>query len=98
MHFIVSWDIQAEDGKWDEVNSRLQECIEDYSWARPLSTFYFVRVSDVQEWQEIRDALIEVAESSTNRIHLVIGPLMYGGQYDGYLPKALWPAIKKRIA
>ena len=98
MHFIVSWDIQAEDGEWDEINAQLKECIEDYSWVRPLSTFYIVRVSDVQKWQEIRRSLIEVAESSTIRIHLVIGPLMYGGQYDGYLPKDIWPELEKRTA
>jgi len=98
MHFILSWDINAKDGEWDEINAQLKECIETCSWARPLSTFYIVRVSDVQEWQKIRDALIEVAESSTIRIHLVIGPLMYGGQYDGYLPKDFWPEIEKRIA
>ena len=98
MHFIVSWDIQAEDGKWDEINAQLKECIEDYSWVRPLSTFYIVRVSGPQEWQEIRDALVRVAESSTNRIHFVIGPLMCGGQYDGYLPKDIWPEIEKRTA
>ena len=98
MHFIVSWDIQAEDGEWDEINAQLKECIEDYSWVRPLRTFYIVRVSDVQKWQEIRRSLIEVAESSTIRIHLVIGPLMYGGQYDGYLPKDIWPELEKRTA
>ena len=98
MHFIVSWDIQAENGEWDEINAQLKKCIEDYSWVRLLSTFYIVRVSDVQKWQEIRRSLIEVAESSTIRIHLVIGPLMYGGQYDGYLPKDSWPELEKRTA
>ena len=98
MHFIVSWDIKAEDREWNKIDSLLKECIEDYSWVRPLGTFYIVRISDAQEWQKIRGALIEVAESSTSRIHLVIGPLMYGGQYDGYLPKDIWPEIEKRIA
>ena len=98
MHFIVSWDIQAEGEEWTTANSELQACIEAYSWARPLSTFYIVRVSVPQEWQEIRGTLIKAAESSTSRIHLVIGPLMYGGQYDGYLPKDFWPQIEKRTA
>ena len=39
MHFIVSWDINAEGEKWDALNAQLKECIEDYSWARQLSTF-----------------------------------------------------------
>ena len=24
MHFIVSWDIQSEDEKWDEIDSQLK--------------------------------------------------------------------------
>ncbi len=98
MHFIVSWDINAEGEKWDALNAQLKECIEDYSWARPLSTFYVVRISAPQEWQEIKKNLIEVAEGSPVRIHLVIGPLMSGGRYDGYLPKDFWPELEKRIA
>ena len=38
MHFIVSWDINAEGEKWDALNAQLKECIEDYSWARPLQS------------------------------------------------------------
>lgn len=98
MHFIVSWDINAEGEEWDALNAQLKECIENYSWARPLSTFYVVRVSAPQEWQEITKDLIKVAEGSPIRIHLVIGPLMSGGQYDGYLPKDFWPELEKRIA
>ena len=29
MHFIVSWDIQSKDEKWDEINAQLQECLEE---------------------------------------------------------------------
>ena len=105
IHFVLSWDIHTknrngntEDREWGEVNSRLQECIEPYSWVRPLSTFYIVRVSGPQEWQEIRDALVRVAENSTADINFLIGPLMSGGQYDGWLPEDIWPKVQKRTA
>ena len=98
MHFIVSWDIQSKDEKWDEINAQLQECLEDYSWVRPLSTFYIVRVSGQEEWARIKEDLQAVAESSTAKTHFVVSPLMYGGRYDGWLPKTAWPKIRKRTA
>lgn len=101
MHFLLSWDIHTENGnreKWREVNSQLRECIRGYSWVRPLRSLYIVRVSGPQEWQEIRDALVKVAESSTADINFLIGPLMSGGQYDGWLPEDIWPKVQKRTA
>lgn len=98
MHFIVSWDIQSEDKEWDEINAQLQECLEDYSWVRPLSTFYIVRVRSQEEWEWIKEDLQEVADSSTATIRFILSPLMYGGQYDGWLPKTAWPKIRKRTA
>lgn len=98
MHFIVSWDINASGAERGVLNAQLKKCIENYSWVRPLSTFYVVRVSAPQEWQEITKDLIKVAEDSSIRIHLVIGPLMSGGRYGGYLPKDFWPELEERIA
>lgn len=107
MHFILSWDIRDTDGEWGsesevwgEINAQLKECIDDYSWVRPLSTFYIVRVSGPQEWKRIKEDLIEVAECYTAKakIHFVISPLMVGGQYDGWLPNDIWPKIHKRTA
>ena len=98
MHFIVSWDIQSEDKEWDEINAQLQECLEDYSWVRPLSTFYIVRVTGQEEWKGIKENLQAVAESSTAKTHFVISPLMDGGRYDGWLPKTAWPKVRKRTA
>lgn len=98
MHFIVSWDIQSEDEKWDEIDSQLKECLKGYSWVRPLSTFYIVRVPGQEEWERIKGNLQAVAESSTAKTHFVISPLMYGGQYDGWLPKTAWSKIRERTA
>ena len=98
MHFILSWDINAEGTEWDKINSLLKDRIEEYSWVRPLRSFYIIRVSEPQDWHKIRDALIEVAKSSEIRIHFLIGPLMYGGEYDGWLPEDIWSAIEERIA
>lgn len=98
MHFIVSWDIQSEDKEWDEIDSQLKECLKGYSWVRPLSTFYIVRVPGQKEWERIKKNLQAVAESSTAKTHFVVSPLMYGGRYDGWLPKTAWPKIRKRTA
>lgn len=98
MHFSLSWDIRDADGEWDEINAQLKECIDDYSWVRPLDTFYIVRVSGPQEWKQIRADLIGVAKRFTDKIYIVISPLMVGGQYDGWLPETIWPKIEKRTA
>ena len=98
MHFIVSWDIQSEGKEWDKINSQLLKCLDDYSWVRPLSTFYIVKVPGQEEWEGIKENLQAVAESSTATTFFVISPLMSGGQYDGWLPKTAWPQIRERTA
>jgi hypothetical protein len=96
MHFVLSWDIQAEGDEWSEVNKAMKLCLEGYSWVKPLSTFYIVKVSSQDEWEWIKEDLKEVAKNTDLTVHFVVSPLMDGGRYDGWLPKKTWPKIRKR--
>ena len=97
MHFVVSWDINNADDEWEHINSQLQKCLgeEEEDWVCPVSTFYIIRVSDLQEWKEIGEDLRNVAENSIAEIHFVISPLIQGGQYNGWLPRKDWPKIQR---
>jgi len=96
MHVVVSWDISTGKPRWDEINERLKEGLSGYSWVRPLTTFYVVRIGSEADRAILRDRLVAVARSVAETVYIVVSPAMAGGRYDGYLPKDTWPELNER--
>lgn len=97
MHFVVSWDIKVPTGPHrEEIATALKNCIKIYSWVRPLTTFYVVKVSSQQVWDSIRQCLQAVCLRYRGEVDLIMTPLMQGGKYDGFLPGNLWTEINQR--
>lgn len=95
MHFVVSWDLKSSGEKWTEQNEKMKAVLKPYSWVRPLSTFYIVKVNGQSDWDLIRNNLTAVSESE-NKINFVMTPLMSGGSYNGMLPSKTWADINER--
>lgn len=96
MHFVVSWDIKAEGQRWTEINDAIKEGLSGHSWVRPLTTFYIVKVNSQDDWDLIRENIVTLAKTYSKELNFVMSPLMDGGRYNGWLPKDLWPKIRKR--
>ena len=96
MHVALSWDISASGDRWTKINDAMKEPIKGYSWVRPLTTFYVVKVQSTQDRDSLVDRLISVAKTFPEKIHFVISPVMTGGGYSGWLPKELWELINQR--
>ena len=96
MHVAISWDISSSGERWTEINNRMKEAIQPYSWARPLSTFYVVQLNKNTDRQTIHTELLKVAKSEPESIHFVVSPVMSSGKYNGYLPEDMWAKINKR--
>ncbi len=96
MHIAVTWDISASGEIWSSINERMRDVLKPYSWARPLSTFYVVKVNGEYDRTAIREGLTAIASSSSSTVHFVVTPLMSSGSYDGYLPKDMWDNINER--
>jgi hypothetical protein len=96
MHIVVSWDISAPKPRWDEIDAALRRAMTGYSWARPLSTFYVVRINSETDRVAIREGMLSVARGVSERVHFAISPAMSGGRYDGYLPNDMWAQLNER--
>jgi hypothetical protein len=96
MHIVVSWDIKAEGEEWKALNAQLKDCLSGYSWVKPLTTLYIVKLDDNDDRQLIKDSLVRVCKTQPKLINLVISPLMQGGRYGGWLPKTMWTKIRER--
>ena len=96
MHIAISWDINAEDQRWKSIDRQMRKAIRQYSWVRPLSTFYVVEISSKADRNIIVDNLLKVAESVSETVHFLATPLMASGLYDGYLPEDSWDEINER--
>ena len=97
MHFVLSWDISATGNERTQIEEAIKLVIKPYSWVRPLTTFYIIKVDTQEQWDKIFAALNAAARShGSNKAHYVMSPLMNGGQYNGLLPKNLWDAINER--
>lgn len=98
MHIAVTWDISTSGDNWSSINERMRDVLKPYSWARPLSTFYVVKVNGEHDRTAIKEGLTAIASSSSSKIHFVVTPLMSSGSYDGYLPKDMWDNINQRTS
>lgn len=96
MHFVVSWDINAQGAEWNQHNEGLKTVLKPYSWARPLTTFYIVNVPSQQEFDFILNSLTQYSQSFPGKINIVMSPLMSGGRYNGVLPQNMWDEINSR--
>ncbi|MDR3303998.1 MAG: hypothetical protein LBS86_06265 [Treponema sp.] len=97
MHIIVSWDI-SDDDDWDKIDEELKQCIMDYSWVKPLTTFYIIQIDDSAERSKIKKSLLNICQKYKTDINIVISPIIEEGRYAGWLPKKIWSAIKERTA
>ncbi len=95
MHFLVAWDIKTR-SEYLKLNNQLKGCLKGYSWVRPLKNIYIVKVDSMEDRKLIRTSLNGVAKENGKKINILIGPLMEGGSYGGWLPMLLWDKIKKR--
>lgn len=97
MHIVISWDIKAEGETWTKLDDSLRKAIGTYSWVRPLTTFYIVRIPEASNREQILNNMLDVAKASPKiTIHIVISPVMSSGSYTGYLPKDMWGKINER--
>ncbi len=98
MHVAVTWDIKTSGARWTELDEQMRNVLKAYSWVRPLSTFYIVRVNGELDRQTILGTMTTVAKSTTESINFLISPVMSAGQYDGYLPENTWKDINERTS
>ena len=97
MHVVVAWEIKIPLGtERSQLAKSLRECLEGFSWVRPLSGLYIVQVDDDVERDLIKSNLMEVSKANPGKLRLIISPVMDGGRYSGWIPKDLWPKIRKR--
>lgn len=96
MHFVVAWDIKSMESRRKVINDAMKEGLRGYSWVRPLTSFYIVRVNSQESWISIKESLASTAQKFPSEVYFVMTPLMEGGGYRGWLPKDLWPKIRKR--
>jgi len=96
VHLVVSWDISAAGERHAELNKNMRNALEGFSWARPLTTFYVVKVDSESDRTAIHNRLLEVAKSDSATVNFIISPVMAGGRYDGYLPSDMWEKLNKR--
>jgi len=96
VHIVISWDIKASEPQWGEIDEKLKATFSGYSWVRPLTTFYVLKIASEADRALLRDRLVAVARASSSTVHIVISPAMSGGRYDGFLPGDAWPKLNAR--
>ena len=90
-HAIVAWSVTTPDAHED-----LRACLDGRSWVRPLDQLYVVRLRGEREHAELVEDLKAVARSRRGQVRLLVGPLIEGGHYSGWLRTDLWEGIARR--
>jgi hypothetical protein len=99
MHIIVSWDLYGTDAVKKEMGDELRAQLKGFSWVRPLTAFYIIKLNEPEDRQTLREKLVGVArrrKEQGQRITMVISPVIVAGSYSGFLSKDLWEKINLR--
>jgi hypothetical protein len=97
MHFVVSWEIAADEPERRAIHAELKDCLRTYSWVHPLEStcLYIVEVKSLIGWARINQHLTTVARAHAAEVSLIVSPLMESGAYAGWLSRQLWPALDR---
>lgn len=96
MHFMLSWSIDVAGADRTRIERQLRQELEGYAWVRAFPGTYVVQVDDEDEWDQLREGLVGAARAHPGQVHVILGPVIDGGHYAGWLPRRLWPAIRER--
>jgi hypothetical protein len=99
MHFCVTFELFGAAAVQKEVGDELRAQFKGKSWVRPLGETYIIKITSVEEREEIRRALVEVAQTRkarNQRVLILISPVIEAGDYAGFLPKDMWGKINLR--
>lgn len=97
MHFVFSYDLQAEGQKRTDLEQRILNILTPYRHVRSLNNFYIIHVQNHAEWEAIRSLLTAIAKEvdGTNTFYFVMSPPQTEGRYNGYLPAGEWQGINQ---
>ncbi|HZS40053.1 MAG TPA: hypothetical protein VFF06_24655 [Polyangia bacterium] len=97
MHFVVSWEIEADEPERRAIHAELKDCLKTYSWVHPLqsTSLFIVEVKSLIGWARINQHLTSVARMHPNEVSLLVSPLMETGSYAGWLSRTLWPELDR---
>ena len=98
MHVALGWSIPVppDGARWQQINDQLKAVIQNYSWVRPLPTFYVIKVASLEDRDAVVNGLIAVIKTLSEQVHFIASPPMVGGSYAGWLPSNLWTEINQR--
>lgn len=96
MHFVISWDIKTQGERRSSIESLLFAGLKNFSWVRPLTTFYIVQINTLNDWNNLFNYFISISKYYQNEINFIMTPPMSGGRYNGLLPQNLWKDINNK--
>jgi hypothetical protein len=98
MHFVINWEIRSSDKpQREELSALLRKCLSGYSWVKPLSNCFIIKVRSEADRVIIVAKMVTLAKENPSSLYFVASPLMKGGKYRGWLPRRFWAMINKRV-
>ena len=96
MHVLVRWHIYATGDRHTEISDAMKKNLDQLSWVMPLPDTYVVKVTNAVVANTLRDNLVGVARVFDPHVYFLMTPVMYGGQYWGWLSSDSWTLINER--
>jgi hypothetical protein len=93
MHFVLSYDLQADDEKKQAIAGKIESILTPYKHVKRLHDFYIIQVQETEEWTSIRIALTNLFKETPEPLYFIMSPLMNEGIYNGILSTGDWNEI-----
>lgn len=89
MHFMVSFQIDADGIRRDEILKALEGCFGRQRFVRALDCTYVVQVPGYGVYEHLQLQLMEVARAQEELVQICQSPLITSGLYHGRMKKEI---------
>lgn len=94
MHFVITYDLKAEGSRRAELEDKIESILSPYQHVKRLSALYIVKISDENNWENLRLEFNRFANDIPEVFHYVMtSPNRQPGKYNGILYRGDWEAI-----
>lgn len=94
MHFVIIYELKAEGARRAELEEKIESILTPYQHVKRLSSLYIVKISNEQEWEDLRQKFNRFANNTPEVFHYVMtNPNTNIGKYNGILYRGDWDDI-----
>lgn len=98
MHLLLSYSTtELGEDNFDKITNKVFKLLESFERVNVFENTYIIKINHPSDWHELKNNLTKIAEYCGCGFKFIMSPISLGGNYNGWLPKEMWPEIQSLV-